>query len=312
MLIASQLGAELDGAIAVRAPDVRIVPIARGVPQGVPAEAEALFAAPIHGLQRASIARPAGWPHGLRWIQLISVGADGYPPWLFDGPVVTCARGPSAEPIAEYVIGAIFAAAKGFPDLFVRNHADWRQCRLGRVAGSTLGIVGFGAIGQAIAQKALALGMRVVAQRRTEAPISMAGVERAASLAEMIGRADHLVLALPSTELTRQLINRESLAGAKPGLHLINIARGALVETAALIPALDSGKLSRVTLDTTDPEPLPADHPLYTHPGVFLTPHSSMSTPEVISTLADKLADNLARYRGGGTLADIVDPDRGY
>jgi phosphoglycerate dehydrogenase-like enzyme len=120
--IASQLGPVLDNAISARVPDVEIVPIPRGIPSAVPAEADALFAAPIHGLQRFGIPRPPDWPRRLRWVQLISAGSDGYPSWLFDGPVVTCARGPSAAPIAEYVIAAIFAAAKKLPDLFVHRH----------------------------------------------------------------------------------------------------------------------------------------------------------------------------------------------
>jgi phosphoglycerate dehydrogenase-like enzyme len=302
LLIASQLGAALDAAIVARVPGVEILPMQRGIPNDVPDEAQALFAAPVHGLQRSSVPRPAEWPKRLRWVQLISVGADGYPAWLFDGPVVTCARG----------IGAIFAAAKRFPDLFVHRHEDWRQNSLGRVAGSTLGIIGFGAIGQAIARRALALDMRVLALRRTDAPLGVAGVERAPDLGSILARSDHVVLAMPATDETRGLINRESLLAAKPGLHLINIARGSLVETDAIIPALEAGLLSRVTLDTTEPEPLPAGHPLYTHRSVFLTPHSSMSTPDIIGTLADKLADNLIRFRRGERLADVVDPVRGY
>jgi phosphoglycerate dehydrogenase-like enzyme len=312
LLVASQLGTALDEAIAARVPDLNLVPIPRGIPSVVPPAAIALFATPIHGLQRDSVARPSGWPHSLRWVQLISAGADGYPTWLFDGPVVTCARGPSASPIAEYVIAAIFAGAKRFPDLWIHRREDWRQKNLARVAGSTLGIVGFGAIGQAIAQKAVALDMRVLTLRRTDAPVTLPGVERARDLADILSRSDHLVLAVPSTSLTRGLINQATLEHAKPGLHLINIARGALVQTDAIIPALQQGILSRATLDTTDPEPLPADHPLYTHHSVFLTPHSSMSTPDVIATLADKLADNLNRFRTGSALRDIVDPAHGY
>jgi phosphoglycerate dehydrogenase-like enzyme len=310
--VASQLGPKLDDAVIARVPDVEIIAIPRGIPSAVPAEADALFAAPIHGLQRCGSPRPEHWPRRLRWVQLISAGADGYPSWIFDGPVVTCARGPSASPIAEYVIGAVFAAAKRFPDQFVRRREDWRQASLARVAGSTLGIVGFGAIGQAIARKALALDLSVVALRRSDTPLGIAGVDRAADIAELLARSDHLVLAAPATDATRNLINRGSLSAAKPGLHLINIARGTLVETEAIIPALEQGLLSRVTLDTTEPEPLPAGHPLYSHPGAFLTPHSAMSTPEVIGRLADKLAENLHRFRDGIDLADVVDPARGY
>jgi phosphoglycerate dehydrogenase-like enzyme len=313
LIVASQFGDVLNNALRARVPDISIVPIPRGVPNDLPPGAIALFAAPNFALRDvASAPQPSGWPHRLRWVQLISAGADAYPRWFFDGPIVTCARGPSAEPIAEYTLAAIFAAVKSFPDLWVHAAADWRQKRVGNVAGSTLGIAGFGAIGQALARKALPLGLRVVAWRRTDTPIDIPGVERAADLPDLLRRADHLVLALPATRATKHLITTETLAHAKPGLHLINIARGTLIETDALIPALDQGLLSRVTLDATDPEPLPEHHPLYTHPRVFISPHSSMGTPDVLERLADKVADNVVRFRNQTPLTDIVDIERGY
>jgi phosphoglycerate dehydrogenase-like enzyme len=272
-----------------------------------------LFAAPVHGLrERAPIPRPTAWPHGLRWVHLVSAGADGYPAWLFDGVPVSCARGPSAAPMAEYAIAAIFAAAKSLPDLWVNDPLFWRPRQLGSVAGSTLGIFGFGAVGRAIAVKALALGMRVVAVRASNAAMGMEGVERGSSLAPLMEIADHLVLAAPNTDATRRLEDTAMLARAKPGLHLINIARGAIVDTEALLPALESGLLSRVTLDTTDPEPLPAGHALYRHKRAFISPHISMMTSAVLDTLADKLAVNLTRFRAGQTPTDLVDPQRGY
>jgi phosphoglycerate dehydrogenase-like enzyme len=296
-----------------RVPDISIVPIPRGVPDDLPHDAIALFAAPNFALRDVATAtQPPGWPHRLRWVQLISAGADAYPRWLFDGPTVTCARGPSAEPIAEYALAAIFAAVKNFPDLWVHAAGDWRQKRVGTVAGGTLGIAGFGAIGQALARKALPFGLRVLAWRRTATPMEIPGVERAADLPDLLRRSDHLVLALPATPATKYLITAAMLAHAKPGLHLINIARGTLIETDALIPALDQGLLSRVTLDATDPEPLPEQHPLYTHPRVFISPHSSMGTPDVLERLADKVADNVVRFRNHTPLTDIVDVERGY
>jgi phosphoglycerate dehydrogenase-like enzyme len=311
--IASQLGEVLDAALLKRAPDIRIVSLPRGFPAEIPDEATVLFAAPVHGLrERAPIPRPAAWPHRLRWIQLVSAGADGYPDWLFDGVPVSCARGPAGEPMAEYTLAAIFAAAKFLPDLWVRDAASWRMRQLGTVAGATLGIFGFGAVGRAIAAKALALGMRVVAVRGTDAKLGMEGVQQETSLAALLEISDHLVLAAPNTAATRGLLDAAMLARAKPGLHLINVARGAIVDTEALLPALESGLLSRVTLDTTDPEPLPPGHPLYTHPRAFLSAHISMLTPAVMETLTDKLAANLARFRAGQTPTDIVDPRRGY
>jgi phosphoglycerate dehydrogenase-like enzyme len=184
--------------------------------------------------------------------------------------------------------------------------------QLGTVAGATLGIFGFGAVGRAIAAKALAIGMRVVAVRGSDAPLGMEGVEQETSLAALVAISDHLVLAAPNTGATRRLLDAAVLARAKPGLHLINIARGAIVDTEALPPALESGLLSRVTLDTTDPEPLPPGHPLYTHPRAFLSAHISMLTPAVMETLTDKLAANLARFCAGETPTDLVDPRRGY
>jgi phosphoglycerate dehydrogenase-like enzyme len=313
LIVASQLGDALNDALVARVPDLAILPIPAGVPRDVPPHAVALFARPNFGARDPQAhVRPPGWPHRLRWVQLISAGADGYPHWYFDGPIVTCARGPSAEPIAEYALAAIFAATKNFPALWVRAAADWRQQRVGNVAGTTLGIVGFGAIGQALARKAVPLGLRVLALRRTDAPFGIDGVQRAENLADLLAQSDHVVLAVPATAQTRQLINASTLAHAKPGLHLINVARGGLVETSALIAALERGTLGRVTLDATDPEPLPEHHPLYTHPGVFISPHSSMGTPDVVQRLADKLADNVIRFRGGAELADIVDLERGY
>jgi phosphoglycerate dehydrogenase-like enzyme len=310
---ASQLGDALDAAIAARAPDLRILPLPRGFPAAIDETAEILFAAPTHGLrERPPIPKPPGWPHRLRWIQLVSAGADGYPEWLFDGPPVSCARGPSAGPIAEYVLAAIFAAAKSVPDIWVHDAASWRMRPLGSVAGSTLGIVGFGAVGRAIAAKAVALDMRVLVVRASDAPIDMPGVARAESLAALIAVSDHLVLAAPNTASTRGLIDAALLQRAKPGLHLINIARGALVQTEALVPALDAGLLGRVTLDTTTPEPLPDGHPLYGHRLAFISPHISMMANGVLDTLADKLAGNLARFRSGEAPTDIVDARRGY
>jgi phosphoglycerate dehydrogenase-like enzyme len=123
---------------------------------------------------------------------------------------------------------------------------------------------------------------------------------------------EHLVLAAPLTPATRHIIDRGSLACAKPGLHIVNVARGALIDDDALLQALDTGLVGRATLDATEPEPLPSGHPFYRHPRVRLSPHASVHTPKTPERFATKFAENLARFRGGNALLDRVDFGRGY
>jgi hypothetical protein len=129
------------------------------------------------------------------------------------------------------------------------------------------------------------------------------------SVRELAASCDHLVLAAPSTPQTRHLINAEVLAQARPGLHLINIGRGALVDQVALLEALDAGRLSRATLDVTDPEPLPAGHPLYRHPKVRVSPHTSAISPYIREALIAKVRLNLGRYLAGEEPIDRIHPE---
>jgi phosphoglycerate dehydrogenase-like enzyme len=281
-------------------------------PWAVPDGAEVLLTRPSAGWFKAPARRPRGWPFGLRWVEVSSTGVDWFPPWLFDGPHVTCGRGVNAVPIAEYVLAAVLLHEKRLDELRVRDAADWRQATLGGLEGKTLGLVGFGSIGRAVARRAQAFGLRVTALRRGGADTGDPSVVSAWSLHDLLAEADHLVLAVPLTPQTAKLIGREALSHAKPGLHLVNIARGGLVDQEALVEALDDGRLAAATLDVTDPEPLPDGHPLYRHPKVRLTPHVSWNAPGGDERLARKILDNLDRYVTGAPLADLVDPVRGY
>jgi phosphoglycerate dehydrogenase-like enzyme len=262
--------------------------------------------------ENRGLARPASWPGRLRWIYSGSVGVDFYPQWLLDAPLVSCGRGVASEEIADYVISAIYHHAKDLEAVRARSLAEWRQAPLGRVAGSTVGIIGLGAIGEAVARRALALGARVTATRRRPLPSGVDGVELLDDLRGVIASADHLVLALPATTATRNLIDDELLALAKPGAHLINIARGSVIDQEALIRALDAGHLGFATLDVTEPEPLPADHPLWIHPKVRLTPHVSSNYTLVRDALFEKVAANLDRFARGEVPLDLVDRQAGY
>lgn len=309
--IASQLDAGFNALLRERLPGVEVLDLPRGLPQALPAGVQALLAAP-HPALRDAAEPPPGWPFGLGFVQLVSSGLDFFPRWLLDGPPVASARGATASSIAEFALAAIFAAAKQLPELWIDNAGAWQQRPLASLAGSTLGLYGFGSIARELARKARALDMQVLALRRSAQPFGMDGVQRAADIHELFARADHLVLAAPATAETQQVVNRETLASARPGLHLINVARGSLVDQAALLQALDEGRLALASLDVTEPEPLPAGHPFYSHPRVRLSPHTSANTPQVYRNLAALLARNLERFQSGQPLENLVQAGRGY
>lgn len=309
--IASQLDAGFNALLRERLPGVEVLDLPRGLPQALPAGVQALLAAP-HPALRDAAEPPPGWPFGLGFVQLVSSGLDFFPRWLLDGPPVASARGATASSIAEFALAAIFAAAKQLPELWIDHAGAWQQRPLASLAGSTLGLYGFGSIARELARKAPALDMQVLALRRSAQPFGLDGVQRAADIHELFARADHLVLAAPATAETHHVVNRQSLASARPGLHLINVARGTLVDQAALLQALDEGRLALASLDVTDPEPLPAGHPFYSHPRVRLSPHTSANTPQVYRNLAALLARNLERFHSGQPLENLVQAGRGY
>lgn len=315
LVVASQLGKVFNDRIAQRVPGLAFADLSRGDFDIGASDAEILLAMPLRAPEiRALSQPPAVWPGAIRWVQLFSAGSDGYPRWLFDGPIVTCARGPSAHPIAEYVFATILSAARQLPQIWAHSPEEWERNKLRTrdVAGATLGLIGFGAIGRRIAELALPFGFRVVAHRRTDAPLGIDGVERAPDIGALLAQSDYAVLALPATPQTYRIIDKDVLAQAKRGVHFINVARGSLIDQEALLDSLNSGVIGLASLDVTDPEPLPEGHPFYTHPRVQLSPHISMITDGAFDKLIDKLVDNINCYRERRPLPDIVDPDRGY
>ena len=253
---------------------------------------------------------------GVRWVQLSGTGVDNVARGVFEHDrIVTCARGASAVPISEWVMAAILAWAKRFPETFLSEppkYWNFPNPPLDRVEGSTLALVGLGGIGAAIATRALAFGMHVRALRRTDAPSPVEGVEIVRSLDELLPGAEHVVLAAPATANTRHLVDTAAFARMTPGVHLVNIARGSLVDQDALRVALDDGTVAMATLDTVDPEPLPAGHWLYAHPKVRMTAHVSWYTPQLQAAAVDILIENIGRYLRGEPLLHVVDPDEGY
>ncbi len=313
LTIASQWGESFDRLICAGRPDLPLLCLDSADPWPLPESAQVLLAKPVAPQLLAQPA-PAGWPFGLRWVQLVSVGMDFYPGWMLRTPGlrVSTAHGASSEVIADFALAQILRVHLRLDQRRIARAADWRFVKAPGLAGAALGLLGFGGIGQALARKALALGMTVSALRRSDAPLGMAGVTRAADLAELMASSDHLVLVAPGTAQTRHLIDAAALAQARPGLHIINVARGSLVDTDALRAALDHGQVGWASLDVTEPEPLPEGHWLYHHPQVWLTPHTCAISPQVQQTLAAKVLRSLALLEAGQSPESLIDLARGY
>ncbi|KZC02332.1 hydroxyacid dehydrogenase [Methylobacterium radiotolerans] len=231
------------------------------------------------------------------------------------GIVVVNTPGANAVSVAEQTLALIFALAKALPeaDRSVRTGDDSFKftARLIELAGLTLGLVGFGAIGQATARLAAALGLRVLAYgpSRPDADFANAGALRAASVDALLAEADIVSLHVPLTPGTRGLIGRDQLARMKREAFLINTSRGGLIDEAALVEALEAGTIAGAGLDVFAQEPLPVDHPLARQPRAILTPHVGGSTGAALirtaETAATRVVDVLAGRRPGG----LVNPD---
>jgi phosphoglycerate dehydrogenase-like enzyme len=288
--------------------DVVPVPMSGPLPDDARGEVLLTLTRPSDGLEEL-VAR------GLRWIQLVGTGIDGFPlERVGDHVVVTNMPGASAVAISEWVLTMMLAFEKRVPEVWLDAAPErWQgDPRLGSLSGKTLALVGMGGIGLATAARARPFGMRAIAVRRSSTPSPDPEVELVGSLADLLAEADHLVLAAPLTHATRHLLDAEALALVKPGVHLVNVARGGLIDQDALRVALDDGTVARASLDAVEPEPLPAGHWLYGHPGVRLSPHISWSRPGAIPDLLARFADNLRRYLDGEPLHSTVDRGAGY
>jgi phosphoglycerate dehydrogenase-like enzyme len=257
----------------------------------------------------------------LRWLQTGGAGVDSLPlaELARRGITLTNNSGVHAPNIAEHVLAMMLAFARQIPQLVrAQDRHRWRDTDTHRAVfelnGQHLLLLGLGDIGLAIAARAAAFNMRITGVRRRDLPVADLPVELApmARLHELLGQADHVVTSLPLTPATRGLLGVPELAAMKAGAFVYNVGRGPVIETAALIDALASGHLGGAGLDVVDPEPLPADSPLWEMPNVLITSHTSGASPNYWERGVTILAENARRFGAGEPLLNVVDLDAGY
>jgi len=250
----------------------------------------------------------------LAWLQAMGAGVDwALTPELPSRVTVTRAPGIFGPWIAEYVMGwCAWVTQRMAMYLEAQRERRWIAARLpDRLRGKTLTVVGLGDVGRAVARAARAFGMRVVGVNRSgRAAREAERVYASRDLTRALAEADFTVLTVPLTRETRHLIGRRQLEAMKPGAWLVNVARGDVLDEAALVEALRTRRIAGAVLDVFAVEPLPPDHPLWTLPNVVITPHiAGPGTPE---ELAPVFNDNLARFLAGRRLRHVVDRARGY
>lgn len=259
------------------------------------------------------------WPRArrLQWVHATMQGVDALMfPALVDSDIpVTNAKGIFDGPIAEYVLGAVILFAKDFLGSFhLQAERRWRHRDTERVAGRNVLIVGAGGIGRATARLLRAAGMAVegIATRERDDDPDFGRVHAQDALFARLPQADFVVLATPLTPRTRHMFGREAFRRMAPHARLINVGRGPVVDTDALVDALRAGEIAGAVLDVFEEEPLPPEHPLWAMPQVLITAHMSGDVIGWREALSRQFIDNFRRWRNGEPLFNIVDKRRGY
>ena len=258
----------------------------------------------------------------LRWMQHVWVGVEGcvgLSGFSERGIVLTNMQRTSAIPIAEHAIALTLSLTRGLPQAIRDQQSgtwDGRGVATGmrELHGRTMLVVGLGGIGTEVARRAHGLGMRVLATRNSsrEGPEFVERVGLSDELLTLAAEADVVVNATPLTAETTGLFDRAFFDAMKPGGYFISIGRGGSTVTADLMMALKSGRLAGAGLDVTDPEPLPADHPLWGLPNVVITPHVAAGSDVQDERTLILISENLRRYAAGEPLLNVVDVTRGY
>ena len=255
----------------------------------------------------------------LRWIQATSAGIGGFMQRTgLDGSglTVTTAAGIHAVPLAEFVVTGALHFVKGIPELRNRQQArHWQRYTTRQLAGQRVLVAGLGGIGRKVAESFAALGVEVWGLGRDGNDYQLPALSRVvyrADLDEALPEIDVLVLACPLTAQTEGMIGAPQIDLLKPTAVVVNIARGQLIDQAALTAALRDGRIAGACLDVFAVEPLPADDPLWGLDNVILSPHSASTVVTENAALTDLFIDNLSRFCSGAQMRNLYDPARGY
>jgi phosphoglycerate dehydrogenase-like enzyme len=252
-------------------------------------------------------------PERVRWLQLPAAGVERWIAELPDGPVVTSMAGAFAVPVAEHALALILALAHRIPE--AARAAEWSGLREGTrtLEGATVAIVGAGGIGRALIGMLAPLGARVLAVTRRGRPVPGADeTVPSDGIDDVLPRADVVVLAAPAAPGAPPILDAAHLARLQRHAHVVNIGRGTLVDTDALLTALEGGRLGGAALDVVDPEPLPAGHPLWDRDDVVITPHVGTAPDAELRHAAQRVRDNVARLAANEPLLGVVDKRAGY
>ncbi len=250
----------------------------------------------------------------MRWLNSIYAGVDGMPleQLSAQGTIVTNGAGINAITIAEYVVMAMLTVAKGYRDVVrAADRHEWLTDSPGKAElfGSTALIIGYGAIGELVHQRLVTFGVACSVVRRSRGGGVLGPDDWRASLASF----DWVILAVPATAATDGMIGADELSAMKPTATLINIARGSVVDQEALVAALQAKAIGAAFLDVTTPEPLPAEHVLWTLPNAHLSMHlSGRAQDKMFIRSVDRFCENLERYRAGEPLSPLVNLSLGY
>jgi len=254
----------------------------------------------------------------LRWAQLNSSGFEPYLTLKDSRVLLTTAHGITSSACAEHVLAMmlIFTRRIAYFGQRQRERAwDRRPQILGSLVGQTLGIVGFGANGQALARRAKAMEMRVIAVRRTPAeaaPPELDELWTVDRLGEMLAQSDHVAVLIPMTAETRGLLGAAQLARMRRGAFLYNVSRGGIADEGALIERLRDGRLGGAAMDVFEQEPLPAASPFWEMENVIVTPHLGAAWGGMWDAAFDLFCENLRRFRAGAPLLNVANLERGY
>lgn len=243
----------------------------------------------------------------LRLVQTLDAGVEWIEPHVPPGVTLCNARGVTDVAVAEWVVAMVLAELRALPAAWdAQREGRWypltaERRRLRELAGSRAVVVGRGSIGAAVEERLAALGVEVAGVASRARP----GVHGPEDLPELLATADVVVVVVPLTDATRGMVDARFLAAMPDGALLVNAARGAVVDTGALLAELRAGRL-RAALDVTDPEPLPAGHPLWTAPGVRITAHLAGDTPERVVRGWALVSEQLARFARGEPLRNVI------